>query len=233
MLATAVQLGVRPQGYELPDHPVQIEIARVISEICGVRLDADRMGVDGCSVPTYAVPLDALATGFARLGVPAGLAAPRQEATRRLVQACFEKPALVAGEGRFDTIVMRGLAPAVFCKGGAEGVHCAALPELGLGIALKIDDGAKRGAEAAMAHLFAALVPGADMALADFLDGELRNWKGQRAGGIQGECRTRRGGRGACRVPSFGAKPHATLIGNMSAAPRKSRCGPVTAPMCS
>jgi L-asparaginase II len=185
MLATAVQLGVRPQGYELPDHPVQIEIARVISELCGVRLDADRMGVDGCSVPTYAVPLKALATGFARLGAPAGLAAPRQEAARRLVQACFRKPGLVAGEGRFDTVAMRKLAPAVFCKGGAEGVHCAALPELGLGIALKIDDGAKRGAEAVMAHLFAALVPGANTALGDFLDGELRNWKGQRAGGIQ------------------------------------------------
>ncbi len=185
MLATVVQLGVRLQGYERPDHPVQIEIARVISELCGVRLEAGQMGVDGCSVPTYAVPLAALATGFARLGAPAGLATPRQEAARRLVQACFDKPALVAGEGRFDTIALRGLAPAVFCKGGAEGVHCAALPELGLGIALKIDDGAKRGAEAAMAHLFAALVPGADTALADFLDGDVRNWKGQRAGGIK------------------------------------------------
>jgi L-asparaginase II len=185
MLATAVQLGIRPQGYELPDHPVQIAIARVISELCGVRLDAGRMAVDGCSVPTYAVPLAALATGFARLGVPAGLAAPRCAAARRLVQACFDKPVLVAGEGRFDTIAMRELAPAVFCKGGAEGVHCAALPALGLGIALKIDDGAKRGAEAAMAHLFAALVPGADRALADFLDGDVRNWKGQRAGEIR------------------------------------------------
>jgi L-asparaginase II len=185
MLATAVQLGVRLQGYERPDHPVQIEIARVISELCGVRLEAGWMGVDGCSVPTYAVPLAALATGFARLGAPAGLPARRQEAARRLTQACFEKPALVAGKGRFDTIAMGGLAPAVFCKGGAEGVHCAALPELGLGIALKVDDGAKRGAEAAMGHLFAALVPGADAALADFLDGDVRNWKGQRAGGIR------------------------------------------------
>ena len=60
---------------------------------------------------------------------------------------------MVAGEGRFDTLVMSKLAPSVFVKGGAEGVHCAALPELGLGVALKIDDGAKRGAERALAEV--------------------------------------------------------------------------------
>ncbi len=211
MLATAVQLGVRLQGYELPDHPVQIEIARVISEIWESgwkRSDGRRwlLGADLCRAARRA------RHGLCSARCPRG---PRQAATRGDTPpraGLLRQAGAGGGEGRFDTIAMRRLAPAVFCKGGAEGVHCAALPELGLGIALKIDDGAKRGAEAAMAHLFAALVPGADMALADFLDGELRNWKGQRAGGIQGERRARRGGRGACRVPSFGAKPHATLI---------------------
>ncbi len=185
MLATAIFLGLRPQGYERPDHPVQIEIGQVIAELCGVRLQADQMGIDGCSVPTFALPLAALAKGFARLGVPAVPATPRQEATRRLMQACFAAPVLVAGEGRFDTIVMRGLAPCVFVKGGAEGVHCAALPELGIGIALKIDDGAKRGAETAMAHLLAALLPNARQVLADHLEGDLSNWRGQRVGSIR------------------------------------------------
>jgi L-asparaginase II len=63
-------------------------------------------------------------------------------------------------------------------------VHCAALPELGLGIALKVDDGAKRGAERAMAEVLAALVPEARTALAGELEGELLNWRGVRVGQI-------------------------------------------------
>jgi L-asparaginase II len=185
MLATALFLGLRPQGYERPDHPVQIEIARVISELCEVGLSADQMGVDGCSVPTFALPLEALAKGFARLGALTTAAASRQGAARRLMQACFAAPMLVAGEGRFDTIVMTGLAPSVFIKGGAEGVHCAALPELGIGIALKIDDGAKRGAETAMAHLLAAVMPHAAAVLAEQLRGDIHNWRGKRVGNIR------------------------------------------------
>ncbi len=158
MLATAVHLGLDPKGYERPDHPVQIAIARILSETCGVALQPDAMGIDGCSVPTFALPLAALARGFARVGSGEGLSAPRADAKRRLMQACFAAPVLVAGEGRFDTEVMCALAPACFVKGGAEGVHCAALPELGLGIALKIDDGAKRGTELALAATLAALL---------------------------------------------------------------------------
>jgi L-asparaginase II len=91
----------------------------------------------------------------------------------------------VAGEGRFDTIVMRGLPRVVFAKGGAEGVHCASLPELGIGIAVKVDDGAKRGAETALAHVIAALVPAADRVLSNQLRGELRNWHGAKVGQLR------------------------------------------------
>jgi L-asparaginase II len=185
MLATAAHLGLRLQGYELPEHEVQIAIARVMSELCGMHLDREQMGIDGCSVPTFALPLNALATGFARLAGAQALSPPRRDAAQRLMGACFAAPVLVAGEGRFDTIVMDGLAPHVFVKGGAEGVHCAALPELGLGLTLKLDDGAKRGADAAMAHVLAALIPKAQGVLADYLEGDLRNWRGKRVGRIR------------------------------------------------
>ncbi len=178
MLATAKHLGLEPRGYERPDHRVQVMIARIISETCGVALDRSRMGIDGCSVPTFALPLASLAGGFARLGSGEGLSSERASAARRLLHACFAEPLHVAGEGRFDTIVLRALAPSCFVKGGAEGVHCAALPELGLGIALKIDDGAKRAAELAMSELLAALLPVARHVLADQLAGEMQNWRG-------------------------------------------------------
>jgi L-asparaginase II len=184
MLAAAVHLGLDPRGYERPDHGLQVMIAGIISEICGVRLSRDGIGIDGCSVPTWAVPLAALSRGFARFGTGTGLAATRARAAERLRRACFALPVLVAGEGRFDTIAMGALAPAVFVKGGAEGVHCAALPELGLGIALKVDDGAKRGTERALAEVLAALVPRARTALAGQLEGELLNWRGSRVGRV-------------------------------------------------
>jgi L-asparaginase II len=184
MLATAAHLGLDPRFYERPDHGVQTMIAGIISATCGVRLDRAGMGVDGCSVPAWSLPLGALAQGFARLGTGEGLAPARAAAAQRLIHACFAAPVLVAGEGRFDTIAMRALAPALFVKGGAEGVHCAALPELGLGVALKVDDGAKRGAERALAEVLAVLVPEAWTALADQLDGELINWRGSSVGRV-------------------------------------------------
>jgi L-asparaginase II len=185
MLATAKHLGLGLKGYERPDHPVQVEIARIISEICGAELMPSLMGIDGCSVPSWALPLTALARGFGRLSSGKGLSPARATAARRLMHACFAAPILVAGEGRFDTIVMRGLAPKVFVKGGAEGVHCAVLPELGLGIALKIDDGGKRGADAALAEVLATLIPGAAKVLGDRFAGEIRNWRGLRVGSIE------------------------------------------------
>jgi L-asparaginase II len=160
-------------------------IARIVSETCGFALDPSRMGIDGCSVPTFAFPLAALAQGFARLGTGEGLPLERASAARRLFHACFSGPAHVAGEGRYDTIVLRALAPSCFTKGGAEGVHCASLPSLGLGIALKIDDGAKRGTELVMSEVIAALLPDARKALSTQLDGEMLNWRGIVVGRIE------------------------------------------------
>jgi L-asparaginase II len=100
------------------------------------------------------------------------------------MEACFAAPDLVAGEGRFDTIVMRGLPGTAFAKGGAEGVHCAALPALGIGVAVKVDDGTKRGAEMALAVLLAKLVPGAESVLAGQLAGEMRTWRGAKVGTV-------------------------------------------------
>lgn len=185
MLAVARHLGLPTRGYEKPDHPVQEAIRRILSETCGVRLGPDEMGIDGCSIPTFAFSLHGLATGFARLATGEHLPEARTRAARRLMQACFAHPVLVAGEGRFDTNLMRGLPGIVFAKGGAEGVHCAALPELGLGIAVKVDDGTKRGAEATLAHVIAALVPGADKVLPNQIRGELKNWHGIKVGQVR------------------------------------------------
>ncbi|MCB1491288.1 MAG: asparaginase [Rhodobiaceae bacterium] len=150
MLALARHLGVATAGYVKRDHPVQATVRQALEEMTGAALATAPCGLDGCSIPTYAVPLTGLATGFARFATGAGLAPVRARAVARLRDACFAHPEMVAGTGRFCTEVMRLLPGRAFVKTGAEGVYCAAFPTRGIGIALKCDDGTTRASEAMM-----------------------------------------------------------------------------------
>jgi len=147
------------RGYIRPDHPVMCEVAAALAAATGVDLVRAPMGTDGCSIPTWGLPLRALATGFARVATGEDLAPAHAAAARRLRAAVAAQPWFAGGTGRFDTRVMERLGERVFCKVGAEGVYCAALPEAGLGVALKMDDGNNaRAAEVVMATLLLTLV---------------------------------------------------------------------------
>ena len=152
-VCTAIHAGRDPHGYVAADHPIMHEVTAALSAVTGEPLARQSPAIDGCSIPTYQVPLRRLATGFARFGtgmhLPEGFAA----AAARLRRAAARHPEMLAGEGRFDTVVTQALGQAAFVKLGAEGVYCGALPSLGLGFALKCDDGAVRAAEAATAAL--------------------------------------------------------------------------------
>ena len=158
-LALARHLGVDHHNYVAPDHPVQHAVAEALASLTGAEHGAENCGVDGCSIPTYAVPLSNLARGFARFGSGVGLGKARAEASRRIYKAAIAQPFYVAGTGRFCTEVMSLLGGAALVKTGAEGVFCAALGDLGLGVALKADDGATRAAEATMAAVLTRLLP--------------------------------------------------------------------------
>jgi L-asparaginase II len=158
-LAVARHLGVDHRGYVTSDHPVQRLVAEALDDLTGAAHGTQNCGVDGCSIPTYAVPLASLARGFARFGSGVGLGEARAKAARRIYAAAIAKPFYVAGSGRFCTEVMMLLGGAALVKTGAEGVFCAALADLGVGIALKADDGATRAAEAMMAAALAQLLP--------------------------------------------------------------------------
>jgi L-asparaginase II len=151
-------MGVGPEGYVQPDHPVQRAIAAALTEVTGAELGEP--GVDGCSIPAYAIPLRNLALGFARLVTGKGLSPARRAAAQRIVDSYFAEPFMVAGTGRFDTVILTRFRGRVFIKHGAEGVICAGLPEQGIGIAIKCDDGAGRAPEAVMATVIDALLPG-------------------------------------------------------------------------
>ena len=138
-------------GYTRADHPTMREVTAILTEFTGAVLDEENMGIDGCTIPTYAIPLRACALGFARLATGEGLSPVRKAAAARIRAAMANHPEMVTGPGQFESRLMAVASGRVVCKGGAEGVFCAALPDAGLGVAIKIDDGAGRAAEIVMA----------------------------------------------------------------------------------
>lgn len=171
------------RGYVRRGHAVMDAVDAAVSTATGVRLDDAPWAIDGCGIPTYGLPLAAIATGFARVATGQGLPTELAAAAARLRAAIAAHPHAVAGTGRFDTQVMQRLGARVCCKVGAEGVYAAALPELGLGVALKIDDGTgPRAAEVAMAAVIETLLP-LDAADTNFMrgfsDAVQTNWSGQ------------------------------------------------------
>jgi L-asparaginase II len=187
-LCLARHLAVDHRGYVAPCHPVQRAVKAAIEQLAGVGLAEDHCGIDGCSIPTWAVPLTNLAHAFARFGAGHRLAASRAKAAARLRAACARQPFFVAGTGRFATVAMERLRERVFVKSGAEGVYCGALPDQGLGIAVKCDDGAGRAAEAVMAALvirFMRLDGDARALLDGFARPILRNWNATEVGRLR------------------------------------------------
>ncbi|WP_114393309.1 asparaginase [Oleisolibacter albus] len=157
MLTTALHKGESLKGYVGYQHPVQQRILGVIEQMTGQDLSHAPWGVDGCSIPTIGVPLEALAYAMARMADPVDLPSRRAEAATRLVRAWSRHPELVAGSDAFDTLFMQALNSRIVVKSGAEGMCCAVVPEVGIGVALKIDDGTGRAAGPAMAAVLRAL----------------------------------------------------------------------------
>lgn len=141
MLALARTVGWPTLGYETPGHPVQQGALEHIARWSGVPAPGITQMVDGCGVVAFALPLRALALAFARLATAAHRG---DDVPQRIIHAMTTRAFLVGGTDRFDTVLMEELDGAVLSKVGAEGVHSVAIPSQGLGIAIKVEDGASR-----------------------------------------------------------------------------------------
>jgi L-asparaginase II len=136
---------------------VQQRVGRTVAELCCLDVARLPFGIDGCGIPTYALPLDALARGMARLADPGGLARDRATAARRIVRAVTANPMMIGGTDSLASRVTAALEGVAIAKSGAEGVYTAVLPTVGWGVALKIDDGTPRAAERALIVVLARL----------------------------------------------------------------------------
>jgi L-asparaginase II len=144
MLALARHHGWPTAGYHLSGHPVQQRVKRELARWSGIAEGDLAEGIDGCDVVTFALPLDAIATAFARL------VTSDDPAARMVVGVMCTHPFMVAGTGRLCTALMDAYAGAVVAKMGAAGLYGAALVNRGLGIALKVEDGHGRSAMVAL-----------------------------------------------------------------------------------
>ncbi|NRP18130.1 hypothetical protein LPJGGPFB_01360 [Ensifer adhaerens] len=180
--------GTEVKGYVGYDHPLQQEIRGAMESLTGAVLGRDNCGVDGCSIPTYAVPLKGLAHGFAKMATGVGLAPERARASKRLIEACMAEPFYVAGTKRGCTRLMETAPGRIFAKTGAEGVFCAAIPEMGIAIAVKCEDGATRAAEAMVTATLARFFqdePEVQAALMAQANHTMKNWNGIAVGDVR------------------------------------------------
>ncbi len=187
-LTTARHLGEPTKDYIQPDHPVQQRVMATIGALSGVDLARVPVAVDGCGIPTLALPLSGLATAMARFSDPAGQPDDRGAAMKRIHQAIAARPEMVAGTGRLCTAIIRETGGDVLAKTGAEGVFAAALPKLGLGVAIKVDDGAGRAAQVAVTNVLkhlGAIDDATAVRLADFMVAPLTNVVGRRIGEVR------------------------------------------------
>jgi L-asparaginase II len=185
MLALSRLHAWRIDGYHESSHPVQQRVVQTLAHWADVPSHAMDVAVDGCGLPTFALPLDRVAAACARF---AATACDRGSAAGRVFAAMAAHPEYVAGTDRLCTEVMRVTEGRVFAKVGAEGYYCAGSPEARLGIALKVEDGAKRAAEAALIQVLhdVNLVRGAEHPLlAGFAAPPVLNTRGEQVGRIE------------------------------------------------
>jgi L-asparaginase II len=188
MLTLAKFLKVSPKDYVNPLHPVQQKILATMSDMCGQALTPAVCGIDGCSAPNPAMPLEDLARGLARLMNPSAFDAKRKAACARILAAMTAHPELVGGTGRLDTVLMRAANGKVMTKAGGEAVHIAVAPEKDAVVVVKTEDGTARASQAALVSLLEQhkLAPveaiGAARAVAFPV---LKNWRGIEVGEIR------------------------------------------------
>lgn len=190
MLALAEHSGWSRAGYAEPGHPVQQACLAEMARWADLGSRSIPTAPDGCGVPSFALPLHRMALAFARLAAAAtgetvAAVGPQASAAARwLVDAVRAEPFLLAGTDRLDTDLIAASGGRVVAKVGAEGVYCAAIPELGLGIALKVEDGATRALGPALLAALDCLAPGLVPDLKQHREVRIADTRGKQVGRV-------------------------------------------------
>lgn len=141
MLATVKYLNEDIDTYYKADHPHQIRILNMIGTLCDYNPDDIGIGLDGCGVPVHALPLNKFAYGMARMVEPSSLDKEYREPVTRVVNSVMNNPVYASGSDRIDFKIMEKYPNKVVVKSGANGYFGGAIPDKGIGFAIKTYDG--------------------------------------------------------------------------------------------
>lgn len=144
ILSICILKGYDICSYNLPEHPVQKEVKKIVSEVCSIKEDSMIIGIDGCTVPIFGMPLYNMALGFCKMANNSVFEEKYKSAADRVFKAMTKAPEMVAGTGGFCTELMKNTGGRIIGKLGAEGVYCIGVKDMNLGIAIKIEDGSTR-----------------------------------------------------------------------------------------
>lgn len=188
MLALCAHLGASPDTYMSLQHPVQQLMLEAVCAMSDIPKSQMELGIDGCGVPVFGMPINHLALAFARLGSPEALPEVRANACQRIVAAVRKYPQYLAGSDRFDTQLIEVTQGRIIGKMGAEGIFALTVPEKGLGLVLKIEDGNQRALYPAVVEALKQLdlLSAAEISqLAAFHTPTVHNWQGTEVGIIR------------------------------------------------
>lgn len=187
-LSTCKHRGEQTGNYRLYNHSAQQRWFEVLESVSNTRVAQLPWGYDGCAIPTLAIPLQRIALAMARFGDVSRFEGERRTAVERIHAAVTSNPYMVAGKERLCTALMERLAPHILVKVGADGVYTAVIPEHGLGIALKIDDGNDSAARVALGAVLQSLglLPSDEIkVLGEYLRPSVTNSRGEIIGRIE------------------------------------------------
>ena len=140
-LASCLAKGYPIEEYDHPDHPLQRDILRIVSDVTGVPANDIAIGVDGCGVPVHGIPVQNMAMAYARITNPEHLPAKYRFGAETIFTAMNTAPEMVAGTGGFCTELIKNAHGRLIGKLGAEAVYCVGIKDRNIGIAVKIEDG--------------------------------------------------------------------------------------------
>lgn len=187
ILSTCLHLGEDIAKYEQYEHLSQKRMRKVLSEVTRIDHSKVAQAVDGCGLPTYALPLQGVAVGMSALINPKE-SSVRKMAAERILEALKTQPHLISGTGEFATSVIQKTQGRSLVKSGAEGIYTGLIPGKGLAFAVKAADGAARAAQVATAHtllLLGGMTEAEFSALAEFTQPSVKNSRAENVGQIR------------------------------------------------
>jgi L-asparaginase II len=180
--------GLPLEDYYKPGSEIQKDAQDIISKFSGVKADQIKLGIDGCGIPVYGIPIRNMALAYANLCNESFMNGRYAKSQNYVISAMTNNPEMIAGKERLDTALMSHFGDRLIAKFGDEGVYCIGLIGKGIGIALKIEDGHTRAVGPAILETLRQLgvIKIEEMApLKDFFNPFINNHKGEKVGEIK------------------------------------------------